>query len=153
MKEIKRERTIEEVVGYEAFDGKTFKDKEECEKYEQSAESVITKEFEKLFVGKRFPECYIWEDYGYGSDEYEMAIIYIKDETDLHIANRYYAFHNNKAELINRSYVGKKVLVCLGCRFDRDCNPCPKTLEELVKEFEKQMDSFFNPIEEMEGGK
>ena len=33
MKEIKEIRTIEEVVGYEAYDGTKFVDKTECEKY------------------------------------------------------------------------------------------------------------------------
>ena len=94
MKELKITKTIEEVNGYEAFDGKIFKEKEECEKYERSAYGVITKEFEQLFVGERFPECHIWEEYGYGSEEFEMAIIDIKDEKDLFIANKYFEFTN-----------------------------------------------------------
>lgn len=45
MKEIKQSRIIEEVTGYEAFDGTVFKTEEECIKYEGTAEAVITKRF------------------------------------------------------------------------------------------------------------
>lgn len=147
MKEIKRERKIEEVTGYEAFDGKWFKEKEECEKYERSAYGVIAKEFESLFVRERFAECSIWEEYGYGSEEFEMAIIYIKDANDLHTANKYYELvSNGGCKLIGTEYIGKKILVNLGYSYDRYVPPCPRTMEDLMRAFESNLDSFFNPV-------
>ena len=151
MKEIKRERKIEEVTGYEAFDGKWFKEKEECEKYERSAYGVIAKEFESLFVGERFAECNIWEEYGYGSEEFEMAVIYIKDANDLHIANKYYELtYNGNNKLIGTEYIGKKVLVNLGCSYDRYAPPCPRTMEDLMKAFESNLMNFFEHVIEAE---
>lgn len=143
MKEIKTTKTIEEVNGYEAFDGKIFKEKEECEKYERSAYGVITKEFEQLFVGERFTENQIWEDYGYGSEEFEMAVIDIKDEKDLFIANRYFEFTNSN--LIDKKYIGKRVLVNLGYDHDRCVYPVPRTVEDLREQFEKTIMCFFDP--------
>ena len=143
MKELKITKTIEEVNGYEAFDGKIFKEKEECEKYEKSAYGVITKEFEQLFVGERFCECQIWEEYGYGSEEFEMAVIDIKDEKDLFIANKYFELTNNN--LIDKKYIGKRVLVNLGYDYDRCVCPCPRTVEVLKEQFEKTIMCFFDP--------
>ena len=147
MKEIKTTKMIEEVTGYEAFDGKWFKEKEECEKYERSAYGVITKEFEQLFIDKRFAECQIWENFGYGSEEYELAVIEIKDENDLNIANKYYELvtKGTAAKLIGKEYIGKRVLVSLGYKFDRFVEPCPWTVEELKEQFEKDIMKFFNP--------
>ena len=150
MKEIKRTRTIEEIDCYEAFDGKRFTSKEECEKYEASSYGVIAKEFEKLFIRESFPECEIWEHFGYGSEEYEMAIIDIKDENDLFIANRYYEHINNgniKPEsLIGSEYIGKRVLVSLGCFCDRSVYPYPRTWDELNDQFKREMTRMFNPV-------
>ena len=152
MKELKRQKTIEEVVGYEAFDGKVFKTEEECEKYEESSYSAITKDFEQLIVGKRFEECRIWEDFGYGSDEYEMAVIDIRDENDLYIANRYYQqFAPDNVDMtIDKNYIGNRVLVNLGSEYDRFVNPCPRTKNELRKQFEATIEKYFSPESEEE---
>ena len=145
MKELKRERTIEEVYGYEAEDGKIFKTKEECINYEQSAKAVIEREFNQLIVGEKFYETYIWENFGYGSDEYEMAVIEIKDINDLMIANRYYEINDGK--LIDKKYIGQKILVNIGYDYDsvKQTNPQPRTQEELLEQFKNTIDEFFNP--------
>lgn len=53
MKEIKKEIIRKEYTyQYEAFDGTQFDLKEECEKYEKSAEGVLKLKFQKLIVAK-----------------------------------------------------------------------------------------------------
>lgn len=53
MKEIKKEIVRKEYTyKYEAFDGTQFSLKEECEKYEKSAEGVLKFKFQKLIVDK-----------------------------------------------------------------------------------------------------
>ena len=144
MKEIKRERTIEEVCGYEANDGRIFSSKEECEKYEKTARAVIFNAFKQLVVDKIFPECNIWEGYGYGGEEFNMAIIDIKNEEDLRAANMY--FEEFKfCDQLNRDYIGKRILVNLGYNSEGDCSICPRTEEELIKNFKKDMAKFFHP--------
>ena len=155
MKTLTRTKTIEEVYGYEAEDGTVFKTEQECINYEESARAVIEREFRKLMVGgKPFSETYIWEGYGYGSEEYEMAIIDIKDLNDLEIANRYYEIHKGKYEAnrnvdhsIDKKYIGQKVLVNLGYEYDsvKDTPPCPRTKEELIEGFKETMEEYFNP--------
>lgn len=146
MKEMKRTRTIEEVTGYEAEDGTVFLTKEECEKYESTAKVAVYKAFKELMVnGKEFAECEIWENYGYGSEEFDLAVIEIKNETDLEIANRYYELSGGHS--ISKDYIGKKVLVNIGFCYDdrKDCPPNPRTKEMLVEDFTKDVAKFFEP--------
>lgn len=147
MKEIKVTKTIEEVTGYEANDGTWFKTAEECKKYEESAEGVINTQFRQLVVGDVFTETCIWEDYGFGNDEWEMCVIEIKDVNDLEIANRYYKLHC--CNLIDKSYIGQKILVHLGSKYDRcGAHPVPRTKEQLIENFTKTIERYFNPTKE-----
>lgn len=143
MKEIKVSKTIEEVTGYEAMDGTLFKTEEECKKYEESAEGVITAQFRQLVVGGVFVETCIWENYGYGNDDWEMCVIDIKDVNDLEIANRYYKMYH--CPLIDKSYIGQRILVQLGCSYDRNVHPLPRTREQLIEQFTNTIDKYFNP--------
>lgn len=142
-------RIVEEVVSYIAYDGETFKSEEECIKYESSAKAAIEQAFYKLMInGEPFFESDIWENYGYGSEEFLVAIIDIKDANDLEIANRYYAFHKtNKEMLMGSEYIGKRVLVNIGYCYDviKSINPNPRTEKELIEEFKNEMSTFFNP--------
>lgn len=144
MKELKRTRTIEEIRGYEANDGTFFSSKEECEKYEKTARAVIFNAFKQLVVDRIFPECFIWENYGYGSEEFSMAIIEIKNEDDLRAANMY--FEEFKfCDQLTRDYIGKRILVNLGYGNEGDCRICPRTEEELIEQFKNDITKFFHP--------
>lgn len=151
MKEIKRTRTIEEVTGYEAEDGTVFKTEQECITYEETAKAVITKAFKELCVGDGFfSECQIWDNFGYGSEEFDLAVIDIKSETDLEIANRYYKMDKTPDDdLISKDFIGKRVLVNIGFCFDsvKSINPNPRTKEMLIEQFTKDMAKFFEPEE------
>ena len=148
MKKITETKTIEiKEEKYQAYDGTVFKEEEECIKYEETARAVIEMAFRKLIVGKEsFMEYQIWENFGYGSEEYEMAVIDIKDESDLEIANKYYAYHKAN-NLIGKEYIGKRVLVSLGYVYDdvKYTEPYPRTKEDLIKQFEKDINKFFEP--------
>ena len=152
MKEIKVTKTIEEVVAYEAFDGERFDSRDECKKYESTAEAVIEKAFFELITretGKTFDdsiiaECDIYEHFGYGSEEYYYAIVEIKDESELEIANRFYEI--KKGTGIPREYIGKKILINLGMQYDNyyGVSANPQTREALLKRFEEEIDVYFN---------
>lgn len=144
MKELKHTKTIEETYGYQATDGKVFNSKEECEKYEKTAEMVIYNDFKQLMVGGDvFAECSLWENYGYGSEEYEYAIIDIKNADDLRIANMYGEI-NRKGQL-SPDYIGKRILVHMGYQYDRNVGWCAHTEEELIEDFKKEIGLFFHP--------
>jgi len=146
MQKIVNTKTIEIEV-YQAYDGTIFKEEDECIKYEETARAVIEKAFRGIMVDKEpFTECQIWENFGYGSEEYEMAVIDIKDESDLEIANKYYAYHKAN-NLIGKEYIGKRVLVSIGYCYDgiKYTEPYPRTKEDLIKQFEKDINKFFEP--------
>jgi len=120
MRELTRERT--EVYGVESYDGHVFyvdrdttleKAKEECQKYENTAEGVIAKEFEK-YVIKIVSECELTGDLGVGTDEYMIAIVDIKDEEALKAINMYIRLKNEKRENVDKKYIGKRVAISLG---------------------------------------
>ena len=160
MKEIKRTRTVEEVTGYEAFDGEMFKTKEECNEYENTAYAVIRKRLNALAVSidggihNTFSECEIYESYGYGSEEYEYMIVDIKNEEDLRVVNQYYELvrktsgckENLASQLqVPDKYIGKRVMISIGFSYDRSITASPKTMDELVEQFKKDIGNFFYP--------
>ena len=117
MKEIKEIRTIEEIVGYEAYDGTRFADKEECMKYEKlTAEKAIKDKFKKLIVGmiEELDFCdkgpaYLGSGCGEGMG---YALVQIKDEADLNICNAYrelIKYHGERT--FTEDMIGKEVLV------------------------------------------
>lgn len=70
MKEIKKERTVFDCE-YEACDGSVFKTKEECIRYEETAECVIRKKFKDL-VEYSSDECSL---FNCGSDDYIVDFV------------------------------------------------------------------------------
>ena len=74
MKEIKKERTVYDCE-YEAYDGSIFKTREECIKYEETAQCVIRKKFNDL-VEHSSNECSL---FNCGSDDY--IIDFVKPNT------------------------------------------------------------------------
>lgn len=151
MKEIKITRTIEEVAAYEADDGMRFKTKEQCEAYETSARHAIQSQFYQLSVGKSgvFRECDIFENFGYGSEEYDMIVIEIKNENDLKIANMFAEMqrgdlYNSEHCCFKPSMIGQRILVGLGSQYDVNCH-IYGTEQEMIDQFKRDMDKFFNP--------
>ena len=75
MKEVLKERTVYDTY-YEAVDGTSFRSKEECEKYEESANGVLRSKFKNSII-KEGTEYSI---FSVGSDE---SIVYaVKIETN-----------------------------------------------------------------------
>lgn len=79
MKEIKKERVVFDYE-YEAYDGSIFKTKEECIKYEETAQCVIIKKFNDL-IEYSSNECSL---FNCGSDDYIIDFVKPKtqDEAD-----------------------------------------------------------------------
>lgn len=79
MKEIKKERVVFDYE-YEAYDGSIFKTKEECIKYEETAQCVIIKKFNDL-IEYSSNECSL---FNCGSDDYIIDFVKLKtqDEAD-----------------------------------------------------------------------
>ncbi len=144
MKEIFETKTIQQLVGFEAMDGRRFSSKEECMKYEKSAEYVLNSDLKAIMVGEPFSEFSIWEDYGCGSDDFMMAVLDIRNVDCLEIANRYFArYTSNPIEQLDSSVIGERVLVNLGYTYDRNVNPMPRTMNSLVKDFIKNANKYY----------
>ena len=156
MKESKRTKTVEEIIGYEAEDGTMFKEKEECVKYEATAKAVIYDRFKQLIVDEPFLECHIWERFGYGGEEFQLAVIEIKNEDDLNALNMFhkaYKFYENKP--ISSDFIGHRVLINLGYVYDGgmgDCSMQPRTEEQLIEDFKTDIKKFFYPNEQKKEG-
>lgn len=116
MKEITKEVTKTEIVGYEANDGTKFSSAEECRKYEQTAFSVINKRFLDMKVDNEFDGETLgdaisggWLN-GYCGDTF--VIIEIKNEDDLRAANMYWNIVTYRSgECFKEDMIGKRILV------------------------------------------
>ena len=80
-------KTVEEIVGVEyiAEDGTIFNNKEECEKYEESALFVVSNKLKRLNT----KETYINDFNDEGSCDCEFEIFDIQTEEDLNNLRRY----------------------------------------------------------------
>ena len=87
MKKNEIKRTVEEVVRveYVAEDGEIFYDKEECEKYEESALFAISNKLKRLNV----KEISILDMVGEGSEECIVEIFDVQTDMDLENLKRY----------------------------------------------------------------
>ena len=118
MEIIKETRTVEEIKGYKAYDGTVFKDKEECEKYENTANAIIINRFKQLVI-KELEGCVItqWGDSfaACGCDEdWYYALVEIKNENDLTIAQMYQKITGYSKHGFTEDMIGKRVIVSIG---------------------------------------
>lgn len=91
MKEIKKERTTTQTYyEYEAYDGEIFNDKEECKKYEDSAECVLKSQVKQMIVTK---EHNAWDLMG-GNDDCSVVGIKFECDNDAKIFLQYYTIIN-----------------------------------------------------------
>lgn len=88
MKEIKKEIT-NYVYQYESFDGTLFDTKEECEKYEKSAEGVLKLKFQDLVVDKHNS----WDLMGGYEDNDVIAVKLTKEEDKDTVLQLYLLLH------------------------------------------------------------
>jgi len=88
MKEIKKEIT-NYIYQYESFDGILFDTKEECEKYEKSAEGVLKLKFQELIVDK----ADAW-DLMRGYEDNEVVGVKLTKEEDKDTVLQLYLFLN-----------------------------------------------------------
>ncbi len=122
MKEIKRERIVIDIIGYEAVDGTQFDTREECEKYEKiTARAVIVERFKKLVVNyieeATITNCgdgYV----GCGSGEgWYFALVKINNEADLDVLRMYKELTRPTAnQKIDDNLIGKEIIVSIGER-------------------------------------
>ena len=78
MKQIEIERTIKE-IWYEAIDGTIFKDKAECEKYDNTAEAILRQRYQPLVL-KNISE---WDLFKCGSDEHYYDLVIVNNVNDV----------------------------------------------------------------------
>ena len=155
MEVIKKERQRTEY--YEMFianDGTEFDSREECEKYENSAEGVLMQRYKPLIV-KETTEDYL---FGWGSSDNTVEIVKptSKDDADLimqlvFLFNKYYREDKNKhyaeraQELIDRAVKESDVLV-IERSYDMDGFWIVGTTASMKEEIDK----FVKPVEKKE---
>lgn len=144
MKEITREKTITEVIRYEAIDGAGFDTKEACVEYEKSAKLVVCKELEPYKKGHMTPyDLYLGE----GSEEYDIDIYYIPNAEILHKLNIYRTLVDpGEKKLIGEEYIGKIIL--LSWSYEHDYTYIMGTFEEIVEAMRKEYTKAMTPEEE-----
>lgn len=149
MKELKTTKVVEEIIGYEAFDGEVFKSKEECMKYEGTANAVIKRNFMENVVVRKLEVCEVTK-YGVaflfadGGEDWFAALVRIKNETDLQYAQM---FQENVHPGLNRKFtpddIGKDLIISLG--FENDCCYVYGTIDECIENFKKAISKFYEP--------
>lgn len=148
-------KTIEEVVGYVAFDGTEFKDKAECEKYENTAEAIINHRFAESCVKHMMVDSMATEigdgywEAGCG-EEYYSGIVQINNDEELQIALMFQELHCKSAKRkFSTSDYGKDLVVYLGereyktgrCIFE-NCYIWG-TIDECAEQFRKALMNFY----------
>lgn len=93
MKEIKKE-VSHTVTTYEAVDGTPFTNKEECEKYEQTAKCVLQQRYKPLVV-KTVTE---YDIFACGSEDCVVDIIKLTEAKDIDTVIQLYRLRNSHLE-------------------------------------------------------
>lgn len=141
MKELTKEVVTREVTGYEAFDGKYFKSKEECEKYEGSAKGVAAAGAMEYKIGDG------WQQDLYDDAQCECAaeIFDIKNSDVLFKVNMYIALQTNEDKYpIPDKYIGEKLIIMWG--YDKEwCYWA--TLDELIEKMTKGYNKMLTKME------
>lgn len=125
MKKITETKTIEEVVGYMAFDGTTFKDSEECKTYENSAEGIIKARAKQYLIG----ETTVYGLMDEGSDENSVEIYTVPDEKAANAIAQLINYMTNEPIVLDTE-IGKEII--LRWTFDKDY-VCINTLDEIIE--------------------
>ncbi len=120
MKTIEVEKTFKE-TWYEAVDGKQFKTKEECIKYEGTAKCVIESKYNTLHHTREIEATL----FGLGSEECYIDIIRISQDSDKDIILQKCAYYNNNKQTLERyskildtTSTGDYVLCFSGSEYD-----------------------------------
>lgn len=147
MKEIKQSRIIEEVTGYEAFDGTVFKTEDECIKYEETAEAVITKRFFSHVVKGNKHNSVVdpWGTIILHGYEEDLDVLYdVKDDEAIKDFEMYVQLkeYYNKDQDISK-YKGEIILVALYIGGEERCF-IEGTEEELIEDFTKFVKKTFD---------
>lgn len=89
MKEVKIEvKSLE--IKYEAIDGTTFDNKEECKKYEDTAKCVLLSRYNKLVVDSTTE----YDLMQFGSDEQYIDIVKVNNEKDIDTIMQLFHYYN-----------------------------------------------------------
>jgi hypothetical protein len=97
MKQVEVEKIIKE-IWYEAIDGTTFRDRVECEKYDNTTEAILRQRYQPLVL-KTISE---WDLFKCGSEECYYDLIIANNVTDVENILKLAIFYNNY--LTNESY-------------------------------------------------
>ena len=144
MKEITTTKTITEVTGYEAFDGTRFSSRENCVKYEQSAEAAAKQIAEQYKVSSGYADA-VLPGIGNWCEE-KVWVFRIKDANARQAVATYlrlvdcYAARNNP---VTEADIGKDVAYIIGC--DEDWFYRLGTEEDIVEMIRRSMTKTFHP--------
>lgn len=145
MKLVEREDIVKVKDYYEAFDGKRFYitntiseeiAKSECEKYEESAEGVITKDIQNIKIADG---TYLDLD-PFGMIDDPTMIFKINNKDDLNKLNMYLEMQLGKSKYIHNklhiddSYIGKEIIITWN--YDMDW-AMALTFEEYMAKFKE----------------
>lgn len=143
VKEIQR---TEEIITYESVDGKKFKTKEDCERWEKSYECTIRMSFNKIPQVKT--SC---ESTGImGSAEDTIVVLKPRNMEDISVINAYGNIIDSFAEPLTQDDIGKYLMLYTG--WDEDwfaVHYMDAYLQELINNY----NNFKMQIEEHENDK
>lgn len=151
-------KEVKEIKGFYAIDGTYFQvlpnrdieaTKQECLKYEQSAEMVLMKKVEEFQIG---------DAYNYNLDPCEMnddpvEIFKPTNQSQLDALNQYLEMHLSKGSNCKRflesKYIGKEIIISWNYEMDW-CKTF--TYEEFLEEFKNNYYSILEKYKEKDNG-
>ena len=99
-----------------------------------------------------FPECSIFENFGYGSDEWMLVVVEMKSAEDLKIVDMYRKEHlhetqlNHPKNMLTKDHIGKRILVGIGQHYEGyDAFYVYGTVDEMVEKFRNDILMYFKP--------
>lgn len=113
-KEIINYKTI-----YEAFDGTTFEDNAECEKYEKSAMGLMKSRVVDMAIGPWTTE---YEMFEMGSDDNQAILVQPKNKADIDTLRHAYLLAGGRKDAEKAapdSFIGRPVIMFFG--YNDDC--------------------------------
>lgn len=127
MRENKITKQVEEINGYYADDGTWFRDKEQCQKYEESAKMVAF----KMVQDKLMKKITVYDLLNEGSEEEDVEIYNVDTTETAGMINRYISLATyDKQVPIKTDMVGKIILVHWS--YDKDWCECLGTIDDYL---------------------
>lgn len=132
---------------YVAYDGTEFNNENACVDYEEKSKK---KDLENYYYNLSRMH-FAYDDIIWGaSDEIGYDVIHIRDEKDIEILNRVYAFKGKSNYVFNNSHIGKNIIFEVDFCNDLYFNLYKPTFEDFKNNIERKLATLTDQLKALE---